>query len=129
VCYFQAEREAKLTEDYKRLAKHLEVEETEESDPISMVNNKLIKFAEHHKIIFIFDNVEDYSLVEKYICNRPKNISVLTTVRNKDIIQDDTVLPFELEPFSIDEATEYVVQVLGENKVQKEEHEKTYGRI
>ena len=120
MCYFQAEREAKLTEDYKRLAKHLEVEETEESDPISMVNNKLIKFAEHHKIIFIFDNVEDYSLVEKYICNRPKNISVLTTVRNKDIIQDDTVLPIELEPFSIDEATVYLVQVLGENKVGRE---------
>jgi tetratricopeptide (TPR) repeat protein len=120
VCYFQAEREAKLTEDYKRLAKHLEVEEKEESDRISMVNNKLIELAKIHEIIFIFDNVEDYSLVEKYIRSRPESISVLTTVRNKDTIQDDTVLPIELEPFSIDEATVYLVQVLGENKVGRE---------
>jgi len=97
-----------------------------------MVNNKLIKLANTKtEIIFIFDNVEDYSFIEKYICNRPESIFVLTTVRNKDTITDKnkTVQIVELGPFSKDQAIKYVTQVLGEKKIKKEEIEELVGII
>ncbi len=81
-----------------------------------MVNNKLIGLANTNEIIFILDNVEDYNFIKKYICNRPKSIFVLTTVRNKATIDENTVLTVDLEPFSKSEAIKYVTQVLGEKK-------------
>jgi len=123
VCYFLAEKEIKVAEDYKRLAKQLEVYEEEEDDRISMVNKKLIELAKTNEIIFIFDNVEDYSFIEKYICNRPESIIVVTTARNKDTIGDDEVLHIQLEPFSRDEAINYVIKVLSENKIKREDIE------
>ena len=119
VRYFFAETEAKVAEDYKRLAKQLEVEEEEEVDRIEILNNKLTKLAETNEIIFIFDNVVDYGFIEKYICNTPERICVLTTARNRETISDDKVWSIQLEPFSRNEAISYVIKVLGEKKLKK----------
>ena len=119
--YFYAETEAKAEKGYKSLAKQLEVEEENEDDCISRVNNKLTKLAKTNEIIFIFDNLEDYSFIEKYICNRPESIRVLTTVRNKETISDERFLHIQLVPFSRDEATDYVVKILGEKKIKREQ--------
>ncbi len=121
VCYFHAETEAKVDEDYKSLAKQLEVEEEKEEDRIRKVNGKLTKLAKTNEIVFIFDNVQDYTFIEKYICNLPKSICVLTTARNKDTISDERVFYIQLEPFTSDEAINYVVKVLGEENIQKKE--------
>ena len=59
VCYFHAETEAKVDEDYKSLAKQLEVEEEKEEDRIRKVNGKLTKLAKTNEIVFIFDNVSN----------------------------------------------------------------------
>ena len=123
MCYFHAEKEIKVAEDYKSLAKQLQVVEEKENDRISMVNNKLIELAKTNEIIFIFDNVEDYSFIQKYICNRPESIIVVTTARNKKTIREDEVLIIQLEPFSRDEAINYVIQVLSENKIKREDIE------
>jgi len=88
-----------------------------------MVNNKLIKLANTNEIIFIFDNVENYSFIEKYICNRPESICVLTTTRNKGTIRDGHVHSIQLEPFSRHEAINYVVEVLNQNVIKIEEIE------
>jgi len=94
-----------------------------EDNRIWKVNSKLTKLAETNEIIFIFDNVEDYSFIEKYICNRPDRICVLTTARNKKTICDDRVWSIQLEPFSRNEAINYVVKVLGQNKIKRKEIE------
>jgi len=94
-----------------------------EDNRIWKVNSKLTKPAETNEIIFIFDNVEDYSFNEKYICNRPESIIVVTTARNKNTIGGDKVLHIKLEPFSRDEAVKYVTKVLSENKIKREDIE------
>ena len=94
-----------------------------------MVNNKLIKLANTNEIIFIFDNVENYSFIEKYIRNRPKSICVITTTRNKGMIRDDPVHSIQLEPFSRHEAINYVVEVLDQNVTKREEIENLVGTV
>ena len=89
-----------------------------EDNRIWKVNSKLTKLAETNEIIFIFDNVEDYSFIEKYICNRPDRICVLTTARNRETISDYKVWSIQLEPFSTKEAINYVVKVLDQNKIK-----------
>ena len=90
-----------------------------EDNRIWKVNSKLTKPAETNEIIFIFDNVEDYSFIEKYICDRPDRICVLTTARNRETISDYKVWSIQLEPFSRNEAISYVIKVLGEKKLKK----------
>jgi len=48
---------------------------------------------------------------------------VVTTARNKDTIGGEKVLHIQLEPFSRDEAINYVIQVLSENKIKREDME------
>jgi hypothetical protein len=123
VCYFNAETKETVARDYQSLAKQLRVTEEKEDDRISIVNRELITLASSNEIIFIFDNVEDYSFIEKYICNRPGSICVLTTARNIKTISAnvDKVLPILLEPFSTKEAENYVVKVLEKNEINSEE--------
>ncbi len=123
MCYFHAETKETVAKDYQSLAKPLRVIEEKENDRISMVNKELITLAKTNEIIFIFDNVEDYSFIEKYICNRPGDVFVLTTARNKDTISADRVLSIQLEPFSRDEAINYVIKVLSENEIKREDIE------
>ncbi len=53
------------------------------------------------------------------MCNLPKAISVLLTVRNKETVQinDDMWHNIELEPFLVEESTEYIKKVLGSMKI------------
>ena len=123
MCYFRAEKKKNVADDFQKLAKQLRVIQEKEDDRILMVNRELIELASTNEIIFIFDNVEDYSFIENYICNRPGRISVLTTARNIKTISAnvDKVLPILLEPFSTKEAENYVVKVLENNEINSEE--------
>ena len=101
VCYFQVE------EDYMQcIAKQLKVD-------VGMVNSKLSKLAEKYEIIFIFDNVEEYDFIKKFICNLPEGIWVLTTSRQN--MTDDNFHPIWLDPFSTEKAMSYVDKVFGKN--------------
>ncbi len=91
VRFFKASSVAKVTEDYIGLAKDLQITDENEENRIRGVNSKLTKLTklvENKPILFVFDNVEDYKDVEKYISNLPERVSVLLTVRSKEIISN-----------------------------------------
>ena len=86
VRFFKASTVLKLSEDYKRLAEILKVNDENEENRIDGVNSKLSKLAETKPILFVFDNVDDYQFVDNYIRNLPRKVSVLLTVRTKETI-------------------------------------------
>jgi len=112
VCFFQAETEANLKADFADLARQLRITEEQDKLRLILVNQELHKINDL-EILFIFDNVEDYELVNKYVCNLPEAISVLVTVRNKDTLQlnDDEWHNIELGPS--EESTECIQKVPG----------------
>ena len=58
-------------------------------------------------VLFVFDNVESYDDIDKYVnINLPTNIKILITTR--DQWKSVAYPKIELEPFSMDEAKEYV---------------------
>jgi len=124
VRFFKADTEAKLNVDFICLAKLLQISEDNDDHRIELVYQKLGDLENSDlEILFIFDNVENYQFVKKYVCNLPEAISVLVTVRNKDTVQinDDEWYNIELGPFSSEESTEYIQKVLGGSSKIKDE--------
>ena len=125
VRFFKASSVLKLSEDYIGLAKDLQIEDENEEHRISRVNTKLTKLAETKQILFVFDNVDDYQFVDKYIRNLPIDVSVILTVRTKETIRLHEYVYFEeLKPFSVEESTDYIEKVLGPTKITKEQIKK-----
>jgi len=109
VCFFQAETEAKLKVDFVGLAKLLKISEDNDDHRIELVYQKLKEISDL-EILFIFDNVENYQFVKKYVCNLPEAISVLVTVRNKETVQRNYVKwhDIKLKPFLEEESKKYI---------------------
>ncbi len=115
VRFFKASTVLKLSEDYKRLAENLKVNDENEENRIDKVNRELTKLAETKQILFVFDNVDNYEFVEKYIRNLPRKVSVLLTVRTKETISLHENIYFEeLKPFSLEESTDYIKKALSD---------------
>ncbi len=119
VCFFKADTELKVKHDYEGLAKQLQIKEDYEDHRIRLVNDKLNALAKMPKeIIFIFDNVENYDCIEKYLRNLHKDISVLVTVKKKETVQreigdgDIQWYNHELKPFSLNESKKYILDKL-----------------
>ena len=113
VCFFKAETEAKLKVDFIGLAKQLQISEDNDDHRLILVNKKLHELVDL-EILFIFDNVENYQFVKKYVCNLPEAISVIVTVRNKETVQNkmqrnyDKWHDIELKPFLEEESKKYI---------------------
>lgn len=105
VRFFKADS---VTDDYIGLAKLLRIEDDKEEHRIDSVNSKLTKLTEATQILFVFDNVDDYQIVEKYICYLPEEVSVILTVRNRDQVDNDKYHCIDLEPFTVTESNDYV---------------------
>jgi len=89
VCFFNAETEATLKEDFYGLANELDISFNDINRCRTSVNFKLEELInkKNLEILFIFDNVEDYECVKKYVCSLPEAISVLVTC--KETVEDE----------------------------------------
>ena len=93
--------------EYKKLSRLLDINVIGEDLDfvIERTNMKLKQISK--EILFVFDNVESYDDIERYINKKlPKNIKILITTRNQ--LKNVDFPKIELEPFGIDEAKEYM---------------------
>ena len=93
--------------EYKKLSRLLDVNVIgEDLDFIIERTNMKLKQI-NKEILFVFDNVESYDDIERYINKKlPNNIKILITTRNQ--LKNVDFPKIELEPFGIDEAKEYI---------------------
>jgi cellulose biosynthesis protein BcsQ len=110
--------------EYKKLSRLLDINVIGEDLDfvIERTNMKLKQISK--EILFVFDNVESYDDIERYINKKlPKNIKILITTRNQ--LKNVDFPKIELEPFGIEEAKEY----LNKNLSKKDKTEDKIDRI
>jgi len=119
VRFFDAKTESTLKADFVSLAQKLNISEDIERDRLASVNKKLeelINMQIYFEILFIFDNVEDFECVKKYVCSLPEAISVLVTC--KETVEDEGWHNIELKHFLVEESKGYIQKVIKINETE-----------
>jgi len=119
VRFFDAKTEVTLKADFVSLAQKLNISEDIERDRLASVNKKLeelINMQIYFEILFIFDNVEDFECVKKYVCSLPEAISVLVTC--KETVEDEGWHNIELKHFLVEESKGYIQKVIKINETE-----------
>lgn len=105
VRWFNADSPEKIITEYNQLATELEVDIKQPQEMIiRLVNNRLNEVG--YPVLFIFDNVEDYSHISNYLLNIPQGVRVVITSRNSNLSDKMPIVP--LEPFNKEEAKKYL---------------------
>lgn len=102
--------------DYKIFAQNLEIDTTnlDELDMISQVNGKLDMFVK--KILLIIDDCTDYILIEKFLKSIPKDVCILITTKNEEILKlldIDKINLFNVDSFKKSECIDLMRTMLG----------------
>lgn len=107
VRYFHAASKTKLDQQYRELAQELNISVDQQSMSLIMqlINNKL-SIIPANKLLFIFDNVDNYDDAKEYLTNLPVNIQVIITTRKPMLIANKTHIV--LEEFTNQEAEKYL---------------------
>lgn len=106
VRYFHAASKIKLDQQYQELAQELNINIEQQSTNLIMqfVNNKLSTLKT--KVLFVFDNVDQYDDIKEYVVNLPTNIQTILTTRQPMLITHKPHLV--LQEFSKQEAMQYL---------------------
>jgi tetratricopeptide (TPR) repeat protein/DNA-binding CsgD family transcriptional regulator len=106
VRYFNASSKAKIDQQYRELAQEFNINVNQKSSNFVMllINNKLNTIPA--KILFIFDNVDQYDDIKEYLVNLPKNILAIITTRKPQLVANKAHVT--LEEFSNEEAALYL---------------------
>ena len=95
-----------LETEYRKLSALLDINEVDE-DLDFVIENTNIKLKQIDKeILFVFDNVESFDEINKFINKLPKNIKVLITTRHE--LKTVEYPKIELKPFEINEARQFI---------------------
>jgi tetratricopeptide (TPR) repeat protein/DNA-binding CsgD family transcriptional regulator len=118
VRYLHAASKTKIDQQYREFAQELNISTGSQpsSFVIQLVHNKLSGLK--NKLLFIFDNVDQYDDVKEYLVNLPENIQAIVTTRQPMLITNKTHIP--LEEFSNAEAEQYLKSSL-QNKLSNGE--------
>ena len=119
VRWMNAELAQKFELDFRDLASSLQIQ-------TSNINIKEIKTQVYAKlknldsgILFILDNLENYDYINNnYLSDLPQNSKCLLTTR--DQLRNHKLAKIELEPFSLDEAKDYLTKNLETNPTDDE---------
>ena len=115
VRWFDSSSKEKLDLNYKVFAEMLGIDviSLDQSMIINLVNNKIEHCSK--EILFIFDNVEKETKASKepgylkdYLTNLPSKVRVLITTRDTKLFPAAKKITVKLQPFSRDEAVQYV---------------------
>jgi len=52
------------------------------------------------KLLFIFDNVENFDYVEAYIKMKPKNVDLILISRHQNLLEDGKILKIVVDYFT-----------------------------
>lgn len=110
--YFNADSANKIDQKYSELAQEFNLNTVQQPKSLIMqlVNKKLSSVE--RKILFIFDNVEDYEDVKEYLNNLPVNVKAIITTRHPELITGKPHI--DLKEFTYEETQEYL-----KNSLQK----------
>ena len=117
--WFNSDSSENIKIQYKRLAKLLDINEDKDMDYIvQKTNMKLREFKKN--ILFVFDSLEKYDYIEKYVSCIPNKVKILITTR--DQLEHYDLPKLKLMPFELNEAYDYIDKNLKVklNKSQKE---------
>lgn len=116
--YLNAESKIKMDQQYREIAQELNIniDQLQSNLIMQLVNNKLYNLAV--KILFIFDNVDEYDNVKEYIANLPPNIQTIVTTRQPLLIVNKPHVT--LEEFNYEEATLYIKNSLQGKQIADE---------
>lgn len=106
ILYFNASSSTKIDQKYRELAAgmNIDVKQQSKESIMQLVNNKLSIVTT--KILFIFDNIDQYNDVKEYIVNLPSTIQAILTTREPMLTINNPHI--FLEEFSKEEATLYL---------------------
>ena len=84
--YFNAESINKIDQQYKELAREFNIDvDTQQRNVImQLINNKLSTITA--KILFVFDNVDNYDDIKEYLINLPHNVQTIITTRQPILV-------------------------------------------
>lgn len=85
---------------------------------IKRVFSKITQFDSQHKILFIFDNCDNYEDIENYLTFIPENVFILITTRDFTMVNnlnDKNTKQFFLEPFEEHDCIEYLKKNFGDS--------------
>ena len=106
VRYLNAESTIKIDQQYRELAQELNinVEQQPRNVVMQLVNNKLNTLST--KILFIFDNIDQYDDAKEYLMNMPMNVKAIITTRQPRLIANKSHIA--IEEFNREEAEKYL---------------------
>ena len=124
--YWMKSDDNNLHSEYEKLAEHMNLKKdaSENSENlIQKINTKIKYLDDRFKILFIFDNCDNFENIEKYIRNLEKNTFVLITTRDsslKDKLSEKNSHIIYLQPFTQEESIEFLKNNI-DSKVNEED--------
>lgn len=106
--------------EFKSFGNSLEIQDEYLRDReilMRQINSRLNKLNKE-KILFIFDNCDDYQSIECYLNNLPSNVLILITTRDSMLFNDigernDQIDHLIVEPFDENECKDFIRKNLG----------------
>lgn len=124
--YWMKSDEKNLDTEYENFARQLNLLDSNQNREVLIqnVNTKIQNLDSRVRILFIFDNCDNYEIVENYIKNMPKNTIIILTTRDKSFeTNDSNSFIINLDSFNENESIEFMKKSFKEKALKLDDND------